>query len=60
MLFQRVRSKNDYNILALFDGKNTKISGKDSSGKISKFESGLKIIKVTTKKRDLEWAIKKS
>lgn len=63
MLSQRVRStlrqaqgkQNDYNILAIFDGKNTKIIGKDSSGKISKSFSGLKIIKITTKKGDLDW-----
>jgi len=56
MLSQYVKSKKDYNILAVYDGKNTKITGKDSSGKISKVFSGLKIIKVVTNKGDLSWS----
>ena len=53
----RLRSgqEKDYNILAVYDGKNTKIAGKDSSGKISKSFSGLKIIKITTNNGDLGW-----
>jgi len=55
MLSQHVQSKKGYNILAVFDGKNTKITGKDSSGKILKSFSGLKIIKIITKNGDFSW-----
>lgn len=56
MLSQHVKSKNDYNILAVYNGKNTRIIGKDSSGRISKTESGLKIIRITTDNGDLNWS----
>jgi parallel beta-helix repeat protein len=56
ILSQSVQSRRGYNILAVYDGKNTKITGKDSSGKISKSFSGLKIIKITTNKGDLSWS----
>jgi len=54
-LSQRVQSKKNYNVLAVFNGKNTKITGRDSSGKISQTFSGLKIVKTITDKGDLEW-----
>jgi len=56
MLSQSVTSKKNYNVLAVYDGKNTKIIGRDSSGKIAQTFSGLKIIKVTTNKGDLSWS----
>jgi hypothetical protein len=55
ILSQYVKSKNDYNILAVFNGKNTTFLGRDSSGKIFKTEKGLKIIKITTDKGNLSW-----
>lgn len=54
-LTQQVKSKKEYNILAVFDGKNTKVTSKDSSGKFSNSFSGLKIIKVLTNKGDFQW-----
>ena len=56
MLSQYITSKKDYNILAVYDGENTKLIGKDSTGKILKSLSGLKIIKITTNKGDLQWS----
>ncbi|MCX6723171.1 MAG: hypothetical protein NT094_03880, partial [Candidatus Staskawiczbacteria bacterium] len=50
MLSQHVQNKNGYNILAVYNGKNTSLIGKDSSGKILKSVSGLKLIKITTNK----------
>jgi hypothetical protein len=45
----------DYNVLAVYGGKNTTFVGKDSGGKILKTEKGLKILKITTDKGDLGW-----
>jgi triacylglycerol esterase/lipase EstA (alpha/beta hydrolase family) len=47
---------NDYNVLAVYGGKNTTFVGKDISGKILKTEKGLKILKITTDKVDLGWS----
>jgi len=55
-LSQSVLYKNGYNILAVYDGKNTRLMGKDSSGRILKTLKGLKIIKITTNKGDLTWS----
>ena len=55
MLFQHVQSKNGYNISAVYNGKTTKLLGKDASGKILTTVSGLKIIKISTNKGDLRW-----
>ena len=55
MLTQRVMSKNGYNILAIYNGANTTLFGKDKSGYIMKTEKGLKILKVTTDKGNLNW-----
>lgn len=57
-LDQHIKSKKDFNIDANFDNKTntTKITGKDQSGKINKTETGLKIIKITTDKGDLNWS----
>ena len=55
-LSQYVASKSNYNILAIYNGKNTIITGKDSSGKFLKTISGLKLIKITTNKGDLNWS----
>ncbi len=55
-LSQQVKSKKDYNITADYDGKNTKLSGKDFLGKIFQTLPGLKIIKITTSNGDLEWS----
>ena len=55
-LFQSVSSKTQYNILAVFNGKNTKITGKDFLGKISKSFDELKIIKISTNKGDFNWS----
>lgn len=56
-LVQQVKSKGDYAITAEFDSKRntTKVEGKDSSGKIKRVESGLKIINITTNKGDFDW-----
>ena len=56
MLSQYVSSKKDYNVLAVYGGKNTTFVGKDSSGKILKTEKGLKILKITTENGDLKWS----
>ena len=56
MLSQYVSSKKDYNVLAVYGGKNTTFVGKDSSGKILKTEPGLKILKITTNNGDLSWS----
>ena len=53
---QHIKSRKDYNITAVFDGKNTKITGKDFPSKISKSFTGLKIIKITTNKGDFTWS----
>ncbi|MEK7664475.1 MAG: alpha/beta fold hydrolase [Patescibacteria group bacterium] len=55
-LFQTVKSKKDYSIQAVYNGTQTKISGKDSLGTISETINGLQIIKVSTKKGDLMWS----
>jgi len=55
-LTQKVKSRNNYSITAVYDGINTKITGATSAGKISQYFSGLKIIKVTTNKGDLSWS----
>lgn len=56
MVSQHIQSKKGYNVLAIYNGKNTSLIGKDSSGRISKSFPGLKIIKVTTNNGDLSWA----
>lgn len=56
ILSQYVVSKKDYAILAVYNGKNTTFVGKDSYGKIKKTEKGLKILKITTDKGDLNWS----
>ena len=55
-LSQHIKSKNDYNITAIYDGAKTKISGKDSSGIVSQTIDGLKIIKITTNQGDFDWS----
>ncbi len=55
-LFQYVQSKKNYNILAVYDGKNTKLIGKDSSGIILKSLGGLKVLKIATTKGDFNWS----
>jgi hypothetical protein len=55
VLSQSVQSKKDYNILALYDGTNTKLTGRDATGKISKSLSGLTLLTVKTNQGDLTW-----
>jgi hypothetical protein len=55
MLSQYVSSKKDYNVLAVYNGKNTTLLSKDSSGRIMKTEKGLKILKIATNNGDLSW-----
>ncbi len=55
-LSQYVKAKNDYNVLAVYDGKNTKLLGKDASGLILKSVAGLQILKITTNKGNLGWS----
>jgi len=55
-LTQKVKSRNNYSITAVYDGVNTKITGTISTGKISQSFTGLKILKVTTNKGDLVWS----
>ena len=55
VLSQSVQSKKDYNILALYDGTNTKLTGRDASGKISKSVSGLALLTIKTTQGDLTW-----
>ncbi len=52
ILSQYVKSKN-YNILAVYDGKNTKMVGLDSSGIILKSVAGLKIMQIKTNNGNL-------
>ena len=46
-LSQYIKSKAGYSISAFFDGRKTKITGRDANGQISQSFSGLKIIKIT-------------
>ena len=55
-LIQSVKSKKNYTITTHFDGINTKIVGKDASGKIDKKIKGLVVLKVSTEKGDLKWS----
>ena len=55
-LSQYVKSNKDYNITAVYDGKATKLTGKDQAGKINKIITGLAILKITTDKGDLNWS----
>lgn len=54
-LSQYAASFKNYNILALYDGKNTKIMGLDKTGIISKTLPGLISLKVSTSKGNLNW-----
>ncbi|OGI78974.1 hypothetical protein A3F19_03055 [Candidatus Nomurabacteria bacterium RIFCSPHIGHO2_12_FULL_37_29] len=54
-LIQRVKSKKDFNIDAIYEDGNTIITGKDQNGKISKLLSGLTLLKISTEKGDLNW-----
>jgi hypothetical protein len=54
-LSQHISSKKGYNILALYDGKNTRLIGRDSTGIIFKIIKGLQILKISTNKGDLKW-----
>lgn len=54
-LTQHIVSKKDYNMLAIYNGKNTILVGKDISGRILETIKGLKIIKITTNNGDLIW-----
>lgn len=56
MLSQYVTSRKNYNISAIYNGKNTSLIGRDASGRILKSLSGLKLIKITTNKGDLQWS----
>ncbi len=53
---QRAISRKDYNILAAYNGKTTKITGREFPGRINQTFDGLKIIKVTTNKGDFDWS----
>ena len=53
---QQVISKKDYMITTVFDGKTTKVIGKDSSGRIYETFSGLKMIKISINKGDFGWS----
>jgi len=55
-LYQYAKQKSGYNISFIFDGRNTKITGKDILIRILKIEKGLKILKITTDKGDLSWS----
>jgi len=55
-LIQHVKSKKDYNILAIYDGKKTTFVGRDANGLIMKSYNGLKIIRVITDKGDFSWS----
>ena len=54
-LIQNVAAKKTYNILAIYDGKNTSLVGIDKSGIILKSLKGLDLLTVTTAKGDLAW-----
>lgn len=54
-LKQHVVSRKDYNILAEYDGQNTKISGKDAKQKISQTAPGLNLLQISTNKGDFDW-----
>ncbi len=57
-LSQSVKSKKDFNIEAEFNAtKNqTKLEGRDQTGKINKTLAGLILLKVTTDQGDLNWS----
>lgn len=48
-LYQYAKQKSGYNISFIFDGRNTKITGKDILIRILKIEKGLKILKIIKK-----------
>ena len=54
-LIQNVAAKKTYNILAIYDGKNTSLVGIDKSGIILKSLKGLDLLTITTAKGDLAW-----
>lgn len=53
---QQIKSRKEYTIEANFDGKITKLSGKDASGSIAKAVNGLALLKVSTNKGDFGWS----
>jgi len=55
-LTQKVKSRNNYSITAIYDGTTTKLTGSTSAGRISQSFPGLKILKVTTNMGDLSWS----
>ena len=54
-LSQYVLSKNAYNVLAIYSGKNTVVISKNSFLPTYKIWPGMIIVKVTTSKGDLLW-----
>ncbi len=55
-LSQSALTKKGYNILAFYNGMKTAIAGRDAGGLIAKSFNGLKLLKVTTSKGDLQWS----
>ncbi len=55
-LTQKISLRNSYTVSAIYDGVKTKITGTDSSGKISQSLPGLVILKVTTNNGNLTWS----
>ena len=54
-LEQRVKSKKDFNIDAVFKSNSTQLSGKDQGGKIKQTLNGLVLLKVFTNAGDFNW-----
>jgi triacylglycerol esterase/lipase EstA (alpha/beta hydrolase family) len=55
-LTQSVYAKKGFYVLAVYDGKKTKLVGLDSKGIVYKSISGLILLNVTTNKGDLKWS----
>ncbi len=55
-LGQRIQSKKDFILEAVYKDGNTKLEGKDQNGKIKKTLNGLALVKITTNKGDVDWS----
>ena len=58
LLTQQLRSKKDFNILAIYGLNKTVITGRDQSGKIKQTLPGLVLLKVSTNQGDFNWSYK--
>jgi hypothetical protein len=56
LLTQNVQAKKDFNISAIYDGKKTRLLGRDQKNKINETKSGLVLLKVSTNQGDFNWS----